>query len=184
MILPIYLYGHPVLRKVTEEIGPDYENFKQLIEDMWETMYHSEGVGLAAPQVGLAIRLFVVDGTPMVEDYPELEGFKRGFVNPTIIEKSETKCTDGEGCLSIPGIREDVSRPDRILVRYQDENFEWKEEELYNYAARIVQHEYDHIEGKLFIDYLSPLRKRLLKSKLNAISVGKVNVDYRIKIAK
>jgi peptide deformylase len=120
----------------------------------------------------------------MVEDYPELEGFKRVFVNPTIIEKSETKCTDGEGCLSIPGIREDVSRPDRILVRYQDENFEWKEEELYNYAARIVQHEYDHIEGKLFIDYLSPLRKRLLKSKLNAISVGKVNVDYRIKIAK
>lgn len=184
MILPIYLYGHPVLRKVTEEIGPDYENFKQLIEDMWETMYHSEGVGLAAPQVGLAIRLFVVDGTPMVEDYPELEGFKRVFVNPKIIEKSETKCTDGEGCLSIPGIREDVSRPDRILVRYQDENFEWKEEELYNYAARIVQHEYDHIEGKLFIDYLSPLRKRLLKSKLNAISVGKVNVDYRIKIAK
>lgn len=184
MILPIYLYGHPVLRKVTEEIGPDYENFKQLIEDMWETMYHSEGVGLAAPQVGLAIRLFVVDGTPMVEDYPELEGFKRVFVNPAIIEKSETKCTDGEGCLSIPGIREDVSRPDRILIRYQDESFEWKEEELYNYAARIVQHEYDHIEGKLFIDYLSPLRKRLLKSKLNAISAGKVNVDYRIKIAK
>ncbi len=184
MILPIYLYGHPVLRKVAEEIGPDYDNFKKLIEDMWETMYHSEGVGLAAPQVGLAIRLFVVDGTSMVEDFPELEGFKRVFVNPTIIEKSETKCSDGEGCLSIPGIREDVSRPDRILIRYQNENFEWLEEELHNYAARIVQHEYDHIDGKLFIDYLSPLRKRLLKSKLNAISVGKVNVDYRIKIAR
>lgn len=184
MILPVYVYGNPVLRKEAEEIGPDYENFAQLLEDMWETMYKSDGVGLAAPQVGLAIRLFVIDGNALSEDFPELKDFKRCFINAKIIERGEYKVSESEGCLSLPGIREDVSRPDRIRIQYQDENFLSHDEVLTGYVARIVQHEYDHIEGKLFIDYLSPLRKRLIKGKLNAITVGKVNVDYKIKLPK
>lgn len=184
MLLPIYVYGHPVLRKVGAEIGPDYEGFEELHKNMWETMYHSDGVGLAAPQIGLAIRLFVIDGSPMADEFPELEGFKKTFINAEILEYGPDKEWDSEGCLSIPGIREEVPRSHRIRIKYLDENFQPQEEVLEGFAARIVQHEYDHIEGKLFVDYLSPLRKRLIKGKLNAITAGKVHTDYRIRLPK
>jgi peptide deformylase len=184
MILPVYVYGHPVLRKVAAEIGPDYENFEELHNNMWETMYHSDGVGLAAPQIGLSIRLFVIDGNGLSDDFPELKAFKKTFINPEIVESSSSKVLESEGCLSLPGIREDVSRPDRIRIQFLDEHFEAHDEVFEGFAARIVQHEYDHIEGKLFVDYLSPLRRRLIKGKLNAITVGKVDVDYRIKLPK
>ncbi|GAO28490.1 peptide deformylase [Geofilum rubicundum] len=184
MILPVYVYGHPVLRKVATEIGPDYENFSELHTNMWETMYHSDGVGLAAPQIGLPIRLFVIDGNGLAEDFPELKNFKHTFINAEIVERSPSKVMESEGCLSLPGIREEVSRPDRIRIKFLDEHFEPRDEVYEGFAARIVQHEYDHIEGKLFVDYLSPLRRRLIKGKLNAITVGKVDVDYRIKLPK
>jgi peptide deformylase len=184
MILPVYVYGHPVLRKVAKELGPDYENFSELHTNMWETMYQSDGVGLAAPQIGLSIRLFVIDGNSLSDDFPELKAFKKTFINAQIVEKVGDKVLESEGCLSLPGIREDVSRPDRIRIKYLDENFEPHDEVYQGFASRIIQHEYDHIEGKLFVDHLSPLRRRLIKGKLNAITVGKVDVDYRIRLPK
>lgn len=184
MIYPIVLYGSPILRKVTKSIDPSYDNIKEIISNMWETMYNSEGVGLAAPQVGLDIRLFVIDGGGMVDDFPELENFKHTFINAEIIEESEETARDYEGCLSIPGIREEVVRPNRIRIKYLDENFQPKDEVFEGFGARIIQHEYDHIEGILFTDHLSMLTKRLLKSKLNSISLGRVNVDYRVKMMK
>jgi peptide deformylase len=184
MILPVVVYGHPVLRKVAEEIDPNYDNLPKFIEDMWETMYHADGVGLAAPQVGMSIRLFVIDGSDLAEDHPELKGFKQTFINARIVESNKETNTDYEGCLSLPGIREEVSRPSSIRVQFVDENFQPRDEVYEGFTARIVQHEYDHIEGKLFVDYLGPLRKRLIRGKLNAITVGKVDVSYRIKLAK
>lgn len=181
MIYPIVLYGSPVLRKETKEIDANYENLAEIIDNMWETMYNAEGVGLAAPQVGLDISLFIVDGSGMVEDFPELEDFKRVFINAEIIEESDETERDFEGCLSIPGIREEVSRPHRIRIKYLDENFVEHDEVYEGFGARIIQHEYDHIEGVLFTDHLSILTKRLIKSKLNSISQGKVNVDYRVR---
>ncbi len=183
MILPVYVYGHPVLRKMSDEIDEDYEELEKLIEDMWQTMHRSEGIGLAAPQIGKNVRLIVIDATPMAEDFPELEGFKRVLINPIITEFGDEECTESEGCLSLPGIREEVKRPSKIKIEYENENFEVIEEELDGFAARVVQHEYDHIEGKLFIDHLSPLKKRLLKGKLASISKGKVDISYRIKTA-
>ena len=184
MILPVYVYGQPVLRKVAEEIDANYEGLDQLIDDMYETMYKAEGVGLAAPQIGLPIRLFVIDATPMEEDYPDLKGFKKVFINAEIIEREGEKVNDSEGCLSLPNIREDVLRPSKVRIIYYDQDFVEHDEEYEGFAARIIQHEYDHIEGKLFIDYLSPLRKRFLKSKLTAISKGNVDISYRIKTVK
>lgn len=184
MIYPIVVYGSAVLRQKCEEIDQDYENLSEIIDNMWETMYHSEGIGLAAPQVDLPIRLFVIDGSAMTEDFPELEGFKQTFINAKIIEKSETTLRDHEGCLSIPGIREEVNRPERIRIQYLDANFEPHDEVYEGFGARIIQHEYDHIEGILFTDHLSVLHRRLIKSKLTAISQGKVNVDYRIKLPR
>jgi peptide deformylase len=183
MILPIVAYGDPVLRKETEEIDANYPDLKQLIADMFETMYHSKGVGLAAPQIGLPIRLFIVDAAGFNEDgeAPELEGFKRVFINPIIIEEKGKEWKFEEGCLSIPGIREEVARKPELTIEYYNENFELVEEKLDGLGARVVQHEYDHIEGILFIDKINPLRKQLIKSRLNAITKGEIKVGYRMK---
>ncbi len=183
MILPVVVYGHPVLRKVAEEIDEDYDGLKGLIDNMWETMYNSDGIGLAAPQIGKSIRLIVIDANPLSEEFPELIGFKRVLINPIITEFGEETGNESEGCLSLPGIREEVNRPTKIKIEYEDVNFDVQEEVLEGFAARVVQHEYDHVEGKLFVDHLSPLKKRLLKGKLNSISKGKVDVNYRIKTA-
>lgn len=182
MIYPVTVYGDPVLRKVAEPIGPDYPNLATVLEDMWETMYHADGVGLAAPQVGLPIRLFVVDASIASEDEPDLQGFKKVFINPVVREISGTPWTMEEGCLSLPEIREDVTRPESVRLQYADENFDVHEEVFTGFAARVIQHEYDHLEGVMFIDYLSPLRKKLLKGRLTDISKGKVNPSYRIKV--
>jgi peptide deformylase len=181
MIYPVTVYGDPLLRKKAKKIENTAET-KEVIQNMWETMYHSDGVGLAAPQVGKSIRLFIVDATSGADEEPELKDFKKVFINPEIIEISGEEWVMNEGCLSLPEIREDVTRPDKVRIKYFDENFEEREEEFTGYAGRIIQHEYDHLEGILFIDYLSPLRKRLLKSKLTAIAKGKVKPHYRIKV--
>lgn len=183
MILPIVAYGDPVLRKETEEIDANYPDLKQLIADMFETMYHSKGVGLAAPQIGLPIRLFIVDAAGFNEDgeAPELEGFKRVFINPIIIEEKGKEWKFEEGCLSIPGIREEVARKPELTIEYYNENFELVEEKLDGLGARVVQHEYDHIEGILFVDKINPLKKQLIKSRLNAIVKGEIKVGYRMK---
>lgn len=190
MILPIVAYGHPVLRQETEEIEAITPEIEKLIADMKETMYNARGVGLAAPQIGKALRLFVIDASPFADDEPEneeeakefefLKNFKRVFINPIIEEESGDEWAFEEGCLSIPGIREDVYRQEQVVISYFDENFELKEETLTGFAARVVQHEYDHIEQILFTDYLSPLKKRLVKKKLTNISKGIVNANYKM----
>ncbi len=182
MIYPVVVYGDPVLRKVAKPIEKNHEGLSEIIENMWETMYQSEGVGLAAPQVGLSIRLFVVDASVAADEEPELKDFKKVFINPEIVKTAGDEWEMNEGCLSLPEIREDILRQDSIKLKYFDENFEPHEKEFNGYAGRIIQHEYDHLEGVLFIDYLSPLRKRLLKSKLRNISTGKVQPGYRIKL--
>ncbi len=190
MILPIVAYGDPVLKKEAEEIDQDYPKLDQLIADMFETMYEASGVGLAAPQIGKSIRLFVVDGSPFAEDDDEeepdpraagMEGFKKVFINPIIEEESGKEWGFAEGCLSIPKIREEVMRKERIKISYFDQNWQLQEEEFDGYKARIIQHEYDHIEGVLFTDHLSVLKKRLLTKRLANISQGIVEVDYRMK---
>lgn len=187
MKLPIVAYGDPVLRKKAEDIDEDYPNLKQLIDDMFETMYAARGVGLAAPQIGLPIRLFVIDASPFAEDDEDGEGdsalkdFKKVLINPIMIEEKGEKWAFNEGCLSIPDINEEVIRPSRVVINYLDEDFEEHEVELSGLAARVVQHEYDHIEGKLFVDKLGPLKKTMLKSKLDAISKGMVDVGYKMK---
>ncbi len=180
MVYPVAVYGHPVLRKVAKDITPDHEGLSDIIENMWETMYKSDGIGLAAPQVNKSIRLFVIDATPLEEDFPELEGFKRVFINARIVERTGEEDIQDEGCLSLPTIREEVKRPSQITIEYLDEDFNPITETYSGFAARVVQHEYDHIEGILFIDHLSPLKKRLFKSKLNRISRGEVDIDYKI----
>lgn len=180
MILPIVAYGHPVLKAVAAEIGPDYPEFESFLADMWETLAHSEGVGLAAPQVNRSIRLFVVDGNPFYPDYPEGKGFKQAFVNPVILETFGEDVSFKEGCLSVPAIYEDVVRKDKIRIRYQDESFAEHEEVLEGIRARIFQHEYDHLEGHVFVDRIAPLRKMLMSGKLRDISEGKCDADYRM----
>ena len=181
MIIPIVAYGTKVLKQKAEVISSNYPNLEQLIEDMFETMYEASGVGLAAPQIGKSIRLFIVDGSPFADEDDEMEGFRKVFINPQIVEESGEEWNFNEGCLSIPSIREDVSRLSKVRIRYQDQDFNNIEEEYDGTKARIIQHEYDHIEGILFTDYLSPIKKRLLKSKLNHISKGNVKVNYRMK---
>lgn len=183
MILPIYAYGDPVLRKEGEDIDANYPQLKELIANMYETMYESHGVGLAAPQIGLPIRLFVIDASPLLEDDDDakVKDFKRTFINAYIIDEKGEKWEFEEGCLSIPNIREKVSRHEKIVVEYQDENFVQHEEEFDGLIARVIQHEHDHTDGKLFIDYLNPLRRRLLKGKLSDISAGKVDVGYKMR---
>jgi len=181
MILPIVAYGDPVLRKEAEEIDADYPDLKELILDMYNTMYNAGGVGLAAPQIGKSIRLFIVDAAPFEEDEPNLKNFKKVFINPIIIEEEGEEWKFNEGCLSIPGIREDVSRKPEITVEYFDEKFVLREEKFEGIAARIIQHEYDHIEGVLFVDHINPLRKQLLKKKLSEIAKGNVDVKYKMR---
>ena len=187
MIYPIVMYGDPVLRQRAKDIDPGTD-LKQLIQDMFETMYAAQGVGLAAPQIGKGIRLFVVDASAMSDDEEEddeaLVGFKKAFINPQVLEETGTPWDFEEGCLSIPNIREKVSRKESIRIRYFDEDWKQHEEEFDGIKARIIQHEYDHIEGKLFVDYLTPLKKRLLKGKLADISKGKVDTEYRIAVPK
>ncbi len=188
MILPIVAYGDPVLKKVGKDITKEYPNLNGLLENMFETMYNAFGVGLAAPQIGLPIRLFLVDTSPFAEDealsneeQTALKGFKRVFINARIVKEEGDEWAFNEGCLSIPDVREDVFRQPRITVEYVDENFKKHTEVFEGLIARVIQHEYDHIEGILFTDKLSSLKKRLIKGKLNNISKGKINVDYRMR---
>jgi peptide deformylase len=188
MILPIVAYGAPILRKVCVDIDSGYPGLEKLLADMWETMYNSNGVGLAAPQINKGIRLFVMDSTQIFENleedeldlYPDGPGFKGVFINAKIVEEGGNPWEYNEGCLSIPKIREDVVRNESITIEYLDENFEPKTNNFNGITARVILHEYDHIEGKLFIDYLKPLKKTLLKRKLDDISKGKIKVDYRM----
>lgn len=188
MILPIVAYGDPVLKKEAEEIDEKYPDLAKLIADMFETMYHARGVGLAAPQIGKSIRLFIVDGSPFADEEddepdPKAEGieqFKKVFINPIIEEESGEKWAFQEGCLSIPKIRENVMRKEKVLITYFDENWEFHEETYDGYAARIIQHEYDHIEGILFTDHLSPLKKKMLTKRLQNITSGKIDIDYKM----
>lgn len=188
MIYPIYVYGTPVLRKKTVEIDKNYPKLQELISDMYETMKFSEGVGLAAPQIGLAIRMFVVDATGtgkeeegFDEDDEDLTDFKKVFINPKITKQWGEVWTFNEGCLSIPDLREDVDRPEKLRIEYYDEHFKFHDEEFDGTRARIIQHEYDHLEGIMFVDKINPLRKRLIAGRLSAISKGKVDVHYKIK---
>ena len=187
MTLPIVAYGAAVLRKVSEPINADYPNLTKLIEDMWETMYDSNGVGLAAPQINRAIRLFVMDSQQIFKNaepedatYPDAPGIKRVFINAEILELSGNEWVYNEGCLSIPKIREDVLRHEKVTLKYMDENFVEHTDTFDGMTARVILHEYDHIEGKLFIDYIKPLRKKMLQGKLNDIHKGKVKVDYKM----
>ena len=180
MILPIYLYGQPVLRKPTEEIEQSPE-LKPFIADMFETLTQAEGCGLAAPQVGKPWRLFIVDGSELGEDYPDCLDFKQVFINPEIIDESEETSTYSEGCLSLPGISENVVRPKTITIRYQDADFQWHEDTLTDFRARIVLHEYDHLEAHVFTDRISPIRKTFVKGKLTNIAKGKTVPRYRYK---
>lgn len=188
MILPIVAYGHPVLRKVSEDITPDYPQLQQFIANMWETMYGSSGVGLAAPQVNKPIRLFVVDSEQIINnleddekaDYPGDQGVKQVFINAHIVDAEGKEWPYNEGCLSIPKIREDVYRPETIRLRYVDEHFQPHEQTFHGITARVIFHEYDHLDGKLFIDYLKPLKRRMLKGKLEDISKGKISTDYKM----
>lgn len=181
MILPIIAYGDPVLKKTGKEIDQDYPGLEKLISNMHDTMYDANGVGLAAPQVNESIRLFVVDATPYADEDKDLDGFKKVFINPIILNEEGREWDFNEGCLSIPGIREDVKRKPKITVEYYDEEFILKEEVFEGMAARIIQHEYDHIEGVLFTDRINPLRKRLLNGKLRNIAKGNIDVDYKMK---
>ena len=192
MILPIVAYGSPVLRKVCNDIDPEYPGLANFIADMWETMYNSNGVGLAAPQVNLPIRLFVIDSEQVFRNqeedekgsYPDEPGFKGVFINAHVQNLNGKEWAYNEGCLSIPKIREDVYRNEEITLEYQDENFEWHTKTFNGMTGRIILHEYDHIEGKLFIDHLKPLKRKLLKGKLDDISRGKIKVDYRMVFPK
>jgi peptide deformylase len=179
MTYPIVIYGHPILRKVAVDIDKDYPDVNQIINDLFDTMYHSEGLGLAAPQIGKSIRIFVIDGAPVAEDEPELADFKKVFINAHISEKNGELLPMNEGCLSIPAIREEVKRESHIMISYYDENWEYHDEVFDGYKARIIQHEYDHIDGILFTDRINPLKRRLIKGKLNDISKGKFEVDYK-----
>ncbi len=185
MILPIYIYGNPVLRKVAEDITPYYPELPQLIADMWETLASSDGIGLAAPQIGKPIRLSVIDLDLLSDDMPEYKGFRKVFINPHILERDDS-ATDSseEGCLSLPGIHEKVVRPKRIRVRWQDEEFNEHEEWIDGYLARVMQHEFDHLDGVMFVDRVSPLRKQLIKSKLKSLLMGRYRCAYKTKAVR
>lgn len=191
MILPVVAYGHPVLRKVADDINPDYPGLAELIANMWETMYNSNGVGLAAPQVNHSIRLFTVDSEQIFankdeedESYPDAPGIKQVFINAHIVELNGDPWAYNEGCLSIPRIREDVKRQEKVTLEYVDEHFKKHTRTFNGLTARIILHEYDHIEGKLFIDHISPLKRKLLRRKLDDISKGNIKTDYRMLFTK
>ncbi|MBK7869682.1 MAG: peptide deformylase [Saprospiraceae bacterium] len=181
MILPIYAYGQPVLKQVAKDIEPDYPNLPELIVDMWETMYNASGVGLAAPQVGLSIRLFVIDTIQIKDEDKKAEGIKRVFINAHKVEEKGEPWAYEEGCLSIPEVRGDVDRPPTLRLRWLDENFQTQEETFIGVNARVIQHEYDHIDGVLFVEHLKPVKKRLVRRKLEDIRKGKVKAEYKLK---
>ncbi len=183
MKLPIYLYGHPVLRRESAEITPDYPELKKLVDDMWETMYYSEGCGLAAPQIGRNDRIVVIDGSAVAEHFPDCKDRKFTLINPVIEVLDGDTVTRDEGCLSLPDLSEVVPRVEHIRLKWVDENFEPHEEEISGFLARIVQHECDHLEGKLYIDHISPIRRQLIRGKLNNIITGKKRVDYPVRYA-
>lgn len=183
MILSIYGYGHPVLKKVATAIDKDYPELETLLANMWETMYNASGIGIAAPQIGLPIRIFLVDSTVAEEDESEFKGIKKAFINAQIIEENGKEEPMEEGCLSIPDVRGDVSRPPIVRIKYVDENFVEHDEIYTGMNARVIQHEYDHIEGVLFTEKLKPLKRRLIKRKLESIKKGKVRAEYRMKFA-
>ena len=184
MLLPVYLYGHPVLRAETEEITPDYPDLQKLIADMWETMYNSEGVGLAAPQIGRSIRLIVLDGSVLADDFPECKDSKMVLINPELdVIEDMDPVSRAEGCLSIPGLSENVKRVEHVRLNWLDENFVEHEKEFTGFLSRIIQHEYDHLEGQVYTDHIAPIRKQLIRSKLNNIAKGKVRCEYRTKSA-
>ena len=185
MVLPIYIYGQPVLRKVAEDITPDYPQLKELIADMWETLAESEGIGLAAPQIGTSIRVVVIDLDVLSDDMPEYKDFRRVFINAHIVEKDDSATdTSEEGCLSLPAIHEKVVRHKRIHVQWMDEEFQPHDEWIEGYLARVMQHEFDHLEGHMFIDHISPLRKQLITSKLKALTLGRYRCGYKTKPVK
>lgn len=184
MILPIYVYGQPVLRKVAEDITPDYPNLKELIANMHETMDNAEGVGLAAPQIGLSIRVVVVNLDVLSDEFPEFKGYRKVFINPHILETSGVLEDMEEGCLSLPGIHENVKRAGKIHVKYLDEDMQPHDEIVEGYLARVMQHEFDHLDGKMFIDHISTLRKQMIRGKLSAMLKGKVRCAYRVKAVK
>lgn len=184
MILPIYAYGQAVLKKAAENIDADYPDLPELIANMWETMYNAHGVGLAAPQVGLSIRLFMVDTIQVMEEEEKEEGVKKVFLNAEILEEGGEEWAYEEGCLSIPDIRGDVERLAQIRIRYQDESFQTHEEVFTGLNARVIQHEYDHIEGVLFLDHLKPIKKRRIKRKLDKIRNGEITTEYKMKFSK
>lgn len=183
-MLPVVAIGSSVLKKKAEEIQPDYPGLNELISNMFETMHESRGVGLAAPQVNKSIRLFIVDATPYSDDYPDAKDFVKVFINPRIISETGDEWIFNEGCLSVPGINEDVSRKSNVEIEYMDEHFQKKRETFSGIAARIIQHEYDHLEGILFVERLSTLKKTLIKSKLIKIAKGDVDVKYRMIFSK
>ena len=184
MILPIYVYGHPVLRKMTQDIDASYPNLKELIDNMYETMYNAEGIGLAAPQVGLEDRIFVIDLSPLAdEENPQYKDLKKAFINARITNRTGDMTSAEEGCLSIPNVHESVPRQDTIEIEYLDENLEPHTETYTGFTARVIQHEYDHIDGILFIDHISAIRKRLIKAKLTNMTKGKVSCHYRVRTA-
>lgn len=182
MILPVYLLGQPVLREECEDITPDYPQLKQLLADMFETMYHSDGVGLAAPQIGLPVSVIVIDGSPLADEFPECKDFKLALINPDleVIEDADP-VSRPEGCLSIPGISENVKRYEHVRLSWYDEDFKPHEKEFRGYASRIIQHEFDHLCGEVFTDHIAPIRKQLIRKKLNNIAQGKVRCGYRTK---
>ncbi len=183
MKLPIYLYGHPVLRNISEEVPEDYPDLKKLVADMFETMYFSEGVGLAAPQIGKNIRLIVIDADPVSETFPECKGWKKALVNPELEILDGEPVSRAEGCLSLPGMSEEVKRVEHVRLNWLDEDFVEHEEEYTGFLARIIQHEFDHLEGKVYIDRVSPIRRQLNRAKLNNIVQGKVSTDYPVRTA-
>lgn len=183
MKLPVYLYGHPVLRRESENITPDYPELKELVENMFETMYASEGVGLAAPQIGRNDRIVVIDADVVGDSHPECAGWKHALINPEIEVLDGDRCSRDEGCLSLPGLSESVARVEHIRMKWLDENFQSHEQEISGFLARIVQHECDHLEGKLYIDHISPIRKQLIRKKLHNIMEGRIRVDYPVRFA-
>ena len=182
MILPVYILGHPVLREETEDITPDYPELKTLIDNMWETMYNSDGVGLAAPQIGKSISLIVIDGSPLADEFPECKDFKLVLINPELeVIEDEEPVSRPEGCLSIPGVNENVKRHEHVKLTWLDENFQPHEQEFRGFASRIIQHEFDHLLGEVFTDHISGIRKQMIRAKLQNIAKGKVRCGYRTK---
>lgn len=180
MILPIYLYGEPVLRRETEDISPDYPDLKKLVADMYETMYASEGVGLAAPQIGKSISVIVIDGSPMADSFPECRDMRLTIINPELeVFEDEPLVAREEGCLSVPGMSETVKRHEHVLLRWLDEDFQPHEQEFTGFASRIIQHEFDHLLGEIYTDHIAPIRKQLVRSRLNKIASGRVHCSYR-----